>query len=268
MESLVERTFILVTTLATLILFSFNFNAATAHNFYKNNASIFFTLIKQLQGESELTKSNFPQNTSLALEHAENAAGFLRKIINFIEDNLNDDIDFGTYNLISSNLNSTTNALIASNLADEIMKQYGIAIGLNSSAASKLDNMSMSMSVAPGADNKSGMTMSMSMGNTNSTLSNEIVNPGNYQTATILADSLKRTYSNDLRNAKLPNSTGLMSLPIQLRLDSVNDLGSGIDNLISALKRKAALDEVTSIVHGQIHPNAFMAFDLKLKSDE
>jgi hypothetical protein len=260
----VKRIFILVTILATSFLFSLN--AANAHNFYKNDASIFFTLIKQFQGESELTRSNFPQNTSLALEHAENAAGFLRKIINFKEDNL-DDKDFAdTYNLISNNLNSTTNALIATNLGDEIMKQYGVAIGLNSSAASKLTNMSMSTSRSSD-DNQSGMAMSKSMVNTSNTSSNKIVNPGNYQTAIMLADSLKATYSNDLRNAKLPNSTGLMSLPMQLRLSSVNDLGNGIDNLISALKRKAVLDEVTSIVHGQIHPNAFMAFDLRLKSD-
>jgi hypothetical protein len=178
-----------------------------------------------------------------------------------------DDKDFAdTYNLISNNLNSTTNALIATNLGDEIMKQYGVAIGLNSSAASKLTNMSMSTSRSSD-DNQSGMAMSKSMVNTSNTSSNKIVNPGNYQTAIMLADSLKATYSNDLRNAKLPNSTGLMSLPMQLRLSSVNDLGNGIDNLISALKRKAVLDEVTSIVHGQIHPNAFMAFDLRLNSD-
>jgi hypothetical protein len=209
----------------------FSFNLAIAHNFYKNDASIFFTLIKQFQVENELTRSNFPQNSSLALEHAKSAVGFLRKIINFVGDNLSDNDFDVSYNLSSNNLNSTTNALIAANLADEIMKQYGIAIGLNSIAASKLTNMSMS-GTADG--------MSMSKVNTNSGMINEIINPGNYQTATILADSLKMTYSKYLQNAKLPNSTGLMSLSTQLRLNSVNDLGNGVDNLISALKRKAA----------------------------
>ncbi len=62
-------------------------------------------------------------------------------------------------------------------------------------------------------------------------------------------------------------STGLMQIAIEMKTESVKNLGQGIDNLVSALNRKAYLQEVFSIVHGQIHPNLFLAYDLKLKSE-
>jgi hypothetical protein len=52
-----------------------------------------------------------------------------------------------------------------------------------------------------------------------------------------------------------------------MKINAINELGQGIDNLVIALNRNAAIQEVYSIVHGQIHPNLFLAFSLKLKSD-
>ena len=52
-----------------------------------------------------------------------------------------------------------------------------------------------------------------------------------------------------------------------MKMDSIKDLGQGIDNLVMALDRKAQLQEVVNIVHGQIHPNLFLAFDLKLRGE-
>lgn len=72
---------------AVAILINFFYNEAVAHNFYRNEASVFFTLIKQFEVENELVQSNFPKNTSLALEHAENAARLLKDIFYFDEDN-------------------------------------------------------------------------------------------------------------------------------------------------------------------------------------
>ena len=91
----------------------------------------------------------------------------------------------------------------------------------------------------------------------------------NYQTATMLASSLKNSFLNDLQNTKLTNSTGLLRLPTEIKFTAVGDLGEGINNLISALNRNGPLDEIMSIVHGQIHPNVHMhmAFDLKLRGE-
>lgn len=258
---------------AVAIVINFSYNKAVAHNFYKNEASVFFTLIKQVEVENELVQSNFPKNTSLALEHAENADRLLKDIFYFDEDN-SDDTDFrNTYDLMVKDLNSTTSALISANVADEILKQYGLALGFDSAVISNLANMSMSMTLpADFAKNRSDMMMSMGSPDPQNISNSQNVNTNitkqvNYQTATMLARSLKNLFLHDLKNATILNSTGLMRLPMEIKMASVNDLGEGINNLISTLNRKGPLDEVMSIVHGQIHPNVFLAFDLKLKGD-
>jgi hypothetical protein len=48
---------------------------------------------------------------------------------------------------------------------------------------------------------------------------------------------------------------------------AVDDLSRGIENLIVAISEKRSLKEVSSILHGQIHPNLFLAYDLKLKAE-
>jgi hypothetical protein len=58
-----------------------------------------------------------------------------------------------------------------------------------------------------------------------------------------------------------------MQIPIEMKTESVKNLEQGIDSLTSALNRKAPLLEVFSIVHGKIHPNLFLAYDLKLKGE-
>ena len=59
-----------------------------------------------------------------------------------------------------------------------------------------------------------------------------------------------------------------MQNPKEKKTESVKNLEQGIDNLMSTLNRKAPLLEVVfSIVHGQIHLNLFLVYDLKLKGE-
>lgn len=83
----------------------------------------------------------------------------------------------------------------------------------------------------------------------------------------MLAKSLKTLFTDNLENSVLKNSTGLMRIPMSMKTDSVDRLSLGIDNLIQAVNSKASLEQVFSIVHGQIHPNLYLAYDLKLKGD-
>ena len=265
--------------LAIASVINISYNEVSAHNFYKNEASVFFTLIKQFEVENELVQSNFPKNASLALEHAENTARLLKDIFYFDEDNSNYTDFRNTYDLMTKDLNTTTSALISANMADEILKQYGLALGFDPAVVSNLANMSMSMSVnmsmtsaGYSAKNSSDMMMSMDStdqknGSNSQNVNSNITKQVKYQTATMLAGSLKNLFLRDLQNASILNSTGFMHLPMEVKMASINDLGEGIDNLISAINRKTTLHEVMSIVHGQIHPNVFMAFDLKLKGD-
>jgi hypothetical protein len=96
---------------------------------------------------------------------------------------------------------------------------------------------------------------------------NMVKNLVNYETSLELAKSLKTLFSNYLEDAKLENSTGLMPIPTEMKTNAIRELEQGIDNLVLALNSTASIEEVYSVVHGQIHPNLFLAFSLKLNSD-
>jgi hypothetical protein len=89
----------------------------------------------------------------------------------------------------------------------------------------------------------------------------------NYETSSNLAELLKILFTNSLQNANLENSSGLMPIPADMKINAIRELGQGIEKLVLAVKRNAPVEEVSSIVHGQIHPNLFIAFGLKLKSE-
>ena len=93
------------------------------------------------------------------------------------------------------------------------------------------------------------------------------IDQANFETSTMIAKALKTLFLRSLKNATLEKSTGMMQIPIEMKTESVKNLGQGLDNFVSALNRKAPLQEVFSIVHGQIHPNLFLAYDLKLKDE-
>jgi hypothetical protein len=83
----------------------------------------------------------------------------------------------------------------------------------------------------------------------------------------MLAKSLKMLFSKELQNANLQNSSGLMPIPTSMKINALKDLGEGIDKLNLAVNRNSSLEEVYNIVHGQIHSNLFLAFNLKLKAE-
>lgn len=88
-----------------------------------------------------------------------------------------------------------------------------------------------------------------------------------YETSSKLAELLKILFAKYLQNANLQNSSGLMPIPIDMKINAILELGQGIENFALAVKRNAPVEEVYSIVHAQIHPNLFLAFSLKLKSE-
>ncbi len=186
--------------------------------------------------------------------------------------------NFGnTYRTIFDSLNLTTKALVAANLADECLKEYGFAQGLDPSIASSLLNMTMNMNmgntmkmgdnISGNKSNTMGMSAPESISKALNLANNHDINPVNFETSSMLAKSLKTLFLRNLENATLEKSAGLMQIPIEMKTESVKNLEEGIDNLASALNRKAPLQEVFSIVHGQIHPNLFLAYDLKLKGE-
>ena len=254
-----------------------------AHKFYNNQASILFTFAKRYEVEENLSSDKVPTNKSLPLQHSKNADNLFKQLVTLSKDATSSSELVNNYNNLFSGLNLTTKALVAANLADETLKQYGLAKGLDSNASSSLLNMSMDMIMKMNslatknvtAHNSDISAEPMSPIPANNPSSRDVLNPtdksitnqANFESSASLAKSLKMLFSNNLENAVLENSTGLMPIPMIMKTQSVKELGQGINNLILALNRHAPLEEVSSIVHGQIHPNLFLAFNLKLKGE-
>lgn len=218
----------------------------------------------------------------MAMEHSQNAAVLLKELAS-----LSNDTKIATnpsiFDTAFSNVALSTRALVAADLADETLKQYGLAKGLDPRAASDLKVMSMGMIMNMyrfADENATDMRMgqmsesSMTESDNNQSLRQSgnlsnigVINEVNYGTSSTLAKSLKSIFTDNLENSVLQNSTGLMRIPMNMKRDSVDSLGQGIDNLVQAVNSKASLEQVFSIVHGQIHPNLFLAYDLKLKDD-
>ena len=256
-------------------------NILYAHNFYQNDNSVFYTLIKQFEIEKNLASKNQLSNLSSFSIHKGMADEFFYKLAS-LRKNVTENSNFSNqYDDTTSDLNLTTKALVSANLADEVLREYGLSIGLDPKVASGLLNMSVGMIMK--MKDKSSMNMSDStniddmekmspmvdnQSSAESTKgSNVIKNLANYETSIELAKSLKTLFANYLQGAKLEESAGLMPIPTEIKINAKGEMGQGIDNLIIALNRNAPVKEVYSIVHGQIHPNLFLAFSLKLKSD-
>jgi len=239
-----------------------------AHNFIQNQDSVLFALIKQFEVEYGLASDNANINTSGKLNHSENAAELFNQI-NFLTNNATDKTSIvNRYETMLGILNSTTKALIAANIADESLRNYGLSKGLDPQLSANLLNMTMVMGNSMNMNIKNNTFIGNESTNSALLLSNEdIVQQDNFESSKLLAKSLKSIFVNYLKNATVQKSIGLMQIPMEMKAQSVKDLEHGIDNLILALDRKATLEEVYSIVHGQIHPNLFLAYDLKLKAE-
>ena len=252
-----------------------------AHNFYQNDSSVLYTLIKQFEVEKNLALENQYVNNSSYSIHSERADELFDQLASIRNDITENSIFPNHYNILSD-LNLTTNALISANLADESLLEYGLSTGLYRKMASGLLNMGIDMNTKMNETSTTNMTdianinsmkKMTSMSNNQST-SNEgnrenkvVKNLANYETSIALAKSLKIMFINYLEDAKFENSTGLMPIPTGMKINAIRDLGQGIDNLVLALNKNTSVGEVYSIVHGQIHPNLFLAFSLKIKSD-
>ena len=274
----------LIISLLMLVMFIFFLHSNVyAHKFYDNHNSILFSLTKRYQVEENLSSNKLPTNKSLPLQHSKNADNLFKQLVFLNKGGTINSELVNNYNTLFKGLNLTTKALVAANLADETLRQYGLSMGLDSNASSSLLNMSMGMVMkmnslpaknmtdgnsAKISDSLDSMTATnQSSNNLLKPIDNPIRNQVNFESSANLAKSLKNLYSKNLENAVLENSTGLMRIPMIMKTQSVKELGQGIDNLILALNRRAPLEEVYSIVHGQIHPNLFLAYNLKLKGE-
>lgn len=252
-----------------------------SHSFYTNKDSTFHTLLKRYQIENLLASQNQTKSKSISTEHSQNAMDLLKELV-YLSNDTKIATKLSNFENDFSNVSLSTKALVAADLADESLKQYGLAKGLNESAASDLKTMGMGMVMKIDSMTARNMTendneqvpksdMLMSSGNQSIPILNNIsssnVNEASYGTSITAAKSLKSVFTDNLENATLENTTGLMQIPISMKEESITSLKQGIDGLIQAIDSNSSLEHVYSIVHGQIHPNLYLAYNLKLKGD-
>ena len=128
-----------------MLIFSNNNNNLSAHNFYQNNDSVLFTLIKQFEIEKHLAAVDLYTNKSAGSIHSKRADVLLGQLSS-TNSNITKNSNFvNKYNSIFPKLNSTTKALVVANIADASLLEYGLSTGLDSKKASGLLNMSIGM---------------------------------------------------------------------------------------------------------------------------
>lgn len=256
-------------------------NFLYGHYFAQNDNSVLYTLIKKFEIEKNLASENQYTNESSQLIHSERVDDLYHQLVSLIDDK-SDSNFLNRYDMLFSEFNLTTKALVSANLADESLREYGLSNGLGPKMAAGLLRMSVDMipkmngtSTTNTNDNASqhymenmtSMAHDLSTSNEKTQGSKGVKNLVNYESSLELAKSLKILFANYLHDAKLENSTRLMPIPTEMKTNAIRELGQGIDNLVIALNRSASVEEVYTIVHAQIHPNLFLAFSLKLNSD-
>lgn len=225
---------------------------AYGHNFSPNSLSTFLTLSHRADIELTLADSNFPSNVTLALDHAENAIKLMDDVY-YSDDDIVFDTDFiARYYEAVNSRNASVHALVVANIADQILKEYGEAFGIEYD----LTNMSnMMMPTLSNSDSRSYPSDSTDMnisvfvhsnnveGNSNSA---KIVNMHNYQSAQQLSERVYVIFKNQLQ-------------PLATSSNNTNSAIPKVDKNLFSLKHlvsnKASVQELMMLVHGQLHPN-------------
>ena len=289
-----------------------------AHNFSTDESASFIGLVDMIKTQAQLVQDNISNNNmTLASEHANDAASLLtddvsselaernQRIANELGTtlgNLKSAADNGTnVEQIVSDLdaildeavtaridptvltNSTTNALVLTDVLDGVLSAYGDAY----SVGFDMTNMSMmghsmdmgeemhsmgSMDMGGGSNMsmngmKQGMQpmtgdmkMGLEKGDSSSSMQmdmmgaeqgSELVNLGDYQTAQALAVKAQELFNSQLSNASS-------------NTQALNNVGAALQELVSTIDSKGTPMDVMMIVHTKIHPNLLTAFELSL----
>ncbi len=231
-----------------------------AHNFNTDDNSSFLTLINMLVIENRLlndsisvNNNNNNNNNSSYIEHIENTENILEDIL----------ISEDSFTVNSDQFyNNTVIALVVANLADEVLRNYGHAFGVPSNIM-----LSMNFSNIINSQNKSNDTANANSQN-NHTMHQEnssaaaaaaaapMIDMPSYISTLELSDRMIQLYSNEL------NVTSSESAYIN---KANSDLGSAVYELKKSVESKESPYKIMEIVHGKVHPNLQLAFNLTLK---
>ena len=161
--------------------------------------------------------------------------------------------------------NSTIQALNIANITDEILREYGIAYDFEpviATSGSMVNMMNMS-TMSSSIDSPPAPPASIEMEDIGIPSASRIANISNYQNAQQLANRALELFRHDLKPLELP-STARSFLTIDIRTSSVPELESGLSLLLDSINDKKPFNDIMQIIHGPVHTNLFLAYDLKM----
>ena len=221
--------------------------AVFAHNFNTDDNSSFLTIINRILIENRLVNDTLSNDIINPSEYTKNLEKILEDVL----------ISESSFKVDSDQFyNNTVIALVIANLADEVLRNYGHAFGVPSNVM-----LSMNFSKFINTNNASGAIsskMSEHVGHgqdgNNKTLT--VINQASYLTALMTSDRMLEIYDSELEDSVVDSPFGATA-----KLDLIHALY----NLKNNIQIKASPYKVMADVHGSIHPNLQVAYNLTLK---
>ena len=228
-----------------------------AHNFSTDDNSSFLTLINMLVIENRLLNDSISDinnnNDSRYIEHIENTENILEDIL----------ISEDSFTVNSDQFyNNTVIALVVANLADEVLRNYGYAFGVPSNImlsmnfSNIINSQNKSNDIANANSQNNHITHQENSPSTAATAGAPMIDMRSYITTLELTDRMIQLYSNEL------NGTSSESIYIN---KAKLDLGSAVYGLKKSVESKESPYKIMEIVHGNVHPNLQLAFNLTIK---
>jgi hypothetical protein len=219
-----------------------------AHNFSTDDDSSFLTLINNILIENRLLNDSLTIdakniNFTESFTHTKNIKKILSDIL-ISEESFSVDSD--------QFYNNTIIALVVANLADEVLRNYGHAFGVPSTVMLSM-NFSEVTNVHDNRHNTSNAHSSHFPENKDKFI---MIDRDGYNKARQISNRMSELYNDELRGF-LSNSTDVTSAKLRL--------AEALGYLNEYLEARESPYKIMENIHGLIHPNLQIAFNLTLK---
>jgi hypothetical protein len=170
-----------------------NFNAY-AHYFTPDQSAEFLSLIHQIDVEIFLINNTFPLEIDSSYYHAKNAAELINMTYHLANAVSPEDFRIVYEEEQLNNNNSTVQALVIANIADEILREYGDAYDIDFDLTD-MSNMLITNSISVHGEERHSNNLENSDDNDELVL----MNIWNYQSAQALSDKAVEVFERNLR---------------------------------------------------------------------
>ena len=222
-----------------------------AHNFSTDDNSTFLTLINMILIENRLINQSLIYNS---VANASLNANYIDNINEIIDDILVSEDSL----LIDSDqfYNNTIIATMMANLGDEVLRKYGYAFGIPSNIMinmnySAVDDLERTIDKRSSPNNHSSGHVVSEIDN----FSHSLKDKSQYYGALETSKRMLELYKSDFDSADTSISP---NRSLSILENSLTELYDNIYNYSNPSK-------IMEIVHGKVHPNLQLAFNLTLK---